>query len=72
LPHKSQSRMLAEVIPLHPDHLLTVKELSSFLGIHQATIYKMARSGSIPAYKCGGSWRFDLDTVLKKLEVAGG
>jgi len=42
------------------DHkILTVKEVSELLKIHEGTIYKMVREGRIPAFKIGSEWRFE-------------
>jgi excisionase family DNA binding protein len=36
------------------DHeILTVKEVSELLKIHEGTVYKMANEGRIPAFKIG-------------------
>jgi len=45
---------------------LTVKELSSKLGVSEKTVYRMTTSGSIPfAIKIGGQWRFNADKIEK-------
>jgi len=38
--------------------VLTVKEVSELLQIHETTVYKMIRGGKIPAFKIGSDWRF--------------
>ncbi len=45
-------------------NIATVKELSQFLKISHSTIYKLASTGEIPAFRIGDSWRFDMDQVL--------
>ena len=41
------------------DHeVLTVKEVSELLKIHESTIYKMAKEGRIPAFRLASEWRF--------------
>jgi excisionase family DNA binding protein len=48
-----------------PDHeILTIKEVSELLKIHQATVYKMIRESRIPAFKIGSDWRFQKDQVV--------
>lgn len=44
-------------------HLLTAKELSHYLKLHEVTIYKYASRGEIPSFKIGREWRFDKDVV---------
>ncbi len=45
-------------------NIVTVKELGNFLKISNSTIYKLASSGEIPAFRIGDSWRFDMDQIL--------
>ncbi len=47
--------------------ILTAKELSQFLKLSESTIYKLAVSGEIPAFKEGDSWRFELEEVQKMI-----
>ncbi len=44
-------------------NIVTVKELSEFLKISNSTIYKLASTGEIPAFRIGDSWRFDMDRI---------
>jgi excisionase family DNA binding protein len=47
------------------DHeILTVKEVSELLKIHEGTVYKMANEGRIPAFKIGSEWRFRKDQIV--------
>jgi len=48
-------------------HFVTVKELGEYLRLSEATLYKLAASGKIPAFKIGDSWRFDLGEVQKMI-----
>ncbi len=45
--------------------IVTAKELSTFLKVSDSTIYNLADQKKLPAFKIGGSWRFDLEEVLK-------
>ena len=47
-------------LPEAPE-ILTVKQLASYLQMDEHTIYRLAKSGKIPAMKIGAEWRF---TVL--------
>lgn len=40
------------------DQILTLQEVSKYLKLHKATVYKMAQAGKIPASKVGKVWRF--------------
>jgi excisionase family DNA binding protein len=47
------------------DHeVLTVKEVSELLKIHESTVYKMVREGRIPAFRIGSEWRFLKDQIV--------
>lgn len=41
-----------------PEKLMTLEEVAEYLRLSIHTIYKMAQSGRIPAYKIGKQWRF--------------
>jgi excisionase family DNA binding protein len=48
------------------DHeVLTIKEVSELLKIHQTTVYKMIRESRIPAFKIGSDWRFQKDQIVR-------
>lgn len=40
------------------DRIMTLEEVSKYLKLHKATVYKMAQAGRIPASKVGKVWRF--------------
>ena len=44
-------------------HIMTTKELSRYLKLHQITICKYAAAGAIPAIRIGHVWRFDKDII---------
>jgi excisionase family DNA binding protein len=45
------------------DRILTVPEVASYLRVSQATIYRMAQAGRIPARRVGRSWRFSSNQI---------
>ena len=45
-------------------NIVTAKDLSQYLRLSDSTIYKLASGGSLPGFKIGDSWRFDLDEIL--------
>jgi excisionase family DNA binding protein len=45
--------------------LIGVKEVATYLGVHEETVRRFAREGRLPAYKPGRSWRFDRDEIRK-------
>ena len=38
--------------------ILTLDEVAAYLKAGKRTIYRLAASGGIPAFKLGGTWRF--------------
>ena len=44
--------------------IVTAKELGEFLRLSEGTVYTLARTGEIPGFKIGDSWRFDMDEVI--------
>ena len=43
--------------------LLTPQEVADLLRVNQVTVYRMARTGTIPATKVGRQWRFDYELI---------
>jgi excisionase family DNA binding protein len=41
-----------------PDEILTIDEVARYLKAGKRTVYRLASSGKIPAFKLGGTWRF--------------
>jgi excisionase family DNA binding protein len=49
--------------------VLTIKEVAALLKVGEKTIYSMAQSGELPAFKVRGQWRFsrrDIDAWIEK------
>lgn len=44
-------------------HIVTVKELSQYLRVHPATVYRLLKHEELPAFKVGKRWRFDLRQI---------
>jgi len=45
--------------------IMTTREVSKYLKLHELTICKYAARGKIPAVRIGKSWRFDKDAIDK-------
>ncbi|MCW7556029.1 helix-turn-helix domain-containing protein [Endozoicomonas gorgoniicola] len=53
----------------HPtEEIFTIKELADYLKVNERTLYKLATDGSLPAFKVGGSWRFQRASIQKWIE----
>ena len=46
-------------------NVLTVRELAEYLSVHPSTIYRMLKDGTIPAFRLGSDWRFNLESIDK-------
>jgi len=46
--------------PAHPElsKVMTVSEVSAYLKVHPATIYRLLKKKKIPAFRIGRDWRF--------------
>jgi len=43
--------------------VFTVHDLAEYLRLSEAKVYRMARGGSVPAFRLGKSWRFHKDSI---------
>lgn len=43
--------------------IMTTSEVAQYLRLAEATIYKLAQAGEIPAIKVGRTWRFKKDLI---------
>lgn len=43
--------------------ILTLPEVAALLKVAQKTVYTMAQSGQVPAFKVRGQWRFRRDDL---------
>jgi excisionase family DNA binding protein len=50
------------------DEILTVRQVSKLLKLHQRTIYKLGQNGMIPGWRVGKSWRFLKSEIMKGFE----
>jgi len=50
------------------DEILTIREVAALLKVGEKTVYTMAQTGDLPAFKVRGQWRFrrvDLDVWIR-------
>jgi excisionase family DNA binding protein len=45
--------------------IMTVEQAAEYLQMDEHTIYKLSRSGKIPAIKIAGQWRFKKEVIDK-------
>ena len=47
--------------------VLTVTELSNYFRVHPSTIYRLLKTGQLPAFKIGSDWRFNVEEIERWL-----
>lgn len=55
------------------DEILTLQEVANLLKVAAKTVYAMAQTGEMPAFKVRGQWRFrraDLDAWIQQQTAA--
>lgn len=52
-------RAIADVVP----KVLTLLEVSKYLNVSSATIYRLLRQKEIPAFRLAGNWRFNIEDL---------
>ncbi|MCX5905313.1 MAG: helix-turn-helix domain-containing protein [Proteobacteria bacterium] len=48
--------------------ILTADEVAEYLKLSKITVYKLAKQGSIPGFRVGGSWRFNKSFIEKMMK----
>jgi len=51
------------------EEVLRIKDVATLLKVGEKTIYSMAQTGELPAFKVRGQWRFsrkDIDTWIEQ------
>ena len=48
--------------------ILTADEVADYLKLSKITVYKLAKGGSLPAFRVGGSWRFNKSNIEKMMD----
>ena len=43
--------------------IMTVHHVAKYLRLSEAKIYRMARTGGLPAFRIGRTWRFNKGTI---------
>lgn len=55
------------------EEVLKIKDVAALLKVGEKTVYSMAQSGELPAFKVRGQWRFskkDIDEWINKQKEA--
>ena len=54
--------------------IFTLDEVAAYLKVGKRTVYRLAGTRKIPAFKVGGTWRFaraDIDSWIKQQSMEG-
>ena len=43
--------------------IMTLEEVACFLRLNKSTVYRLARDGTLPAWKLGNVWRFKKEAI---------
>lgn len=54
-----------------PD-ILTIREAAQMLGCHTSTLYRLCKTGEVPAFRLGQSWRFRRESLNGWMLRGGG
>jgi excisionase family DNA binding protein len=46
-------------------NVFKVGDVADYLRVHPSTIYRLLKQKSIPAFKVGSDWRFNLESIDK-------
>jgi len=55
------------------DEIIKLKDVVALLKVGEKTVYSMAKSGELPAFKVRGQWRFskkDIDEWIEKQKIS--
>lgn len=45
------------------EQIMTVRDIAAYLKLNERTVYRLASSAKIPAFKVGTSWRFKKEEI---------
>lgn len=48
---------------LQRTQVMTTREISKYLGVHEMTVYRWLKKGVLPGFKIGGRWRSKKDVL---------
>jgi excisionase family DNA binding protein len=66
-------RQLSRRGSMQNDEVLKLKEVAALLKVGEKTVYSMAQTGELPAFKVRGQWRFsrkDIDAWIEQQKQA--
>ena len=60
--------MMKKPQPIHDSTIemapvLTVQNVAQYLHVHPSTIYRLVKKRQLPAFRVGGDWRFNRESI---------
>ena len=60
--------MTKKTQPIHDSTIetapvLTVQNVAEYLHVHPSTIYRLVKKRQLPAFRVGGDWRFNRESI---------
>ena len=52
------SQSLSDIAPV-----LKVKDPSNYLRLSRSTVYRLLKTGQLPAFRIGSDWRFNVEEI---------
>jgi excisionase family DNA binding protein len=44
-------------------NVLTLAEVADYLRINRSTVYRLIKGGTLPGFKIGSDWRFNIESI---------
>ena len=60
--------MMSEHEAKQMNEIMTIEQVARYLSLHELTVRRLAREGSIPAFKVGRQWRVKRELLDKWIE----
>lgn len=60
--------MMSEQDTNPANQIMTIEQVARYLSLHELTVRRLAREGSIPAFKVGRQWRVKRELLDKWIE----
>jgi len=51
--------------------MMTVSEVSAYLGVHPSSIYRLLKLNQIPAFRVRAVWRFEIEAIDRPFHSLG-
>ena len=59
----NSSGEVAHQVETDNKRVMTVKDLAGYLSVCPSTVYRLLKCGRLPAFRVGGDWRFNVESI---------